>query len=94
MSGSFQIGARQIGPGCPVYVIAEVSANHNQNFDQAVHIVQAAGQAGAITKTPSVSNWAHPSLVDPWLTNVFGPPGSAQNKSGGRKRCQLPSNAN
>ena len=47
MSGSFQIGARQIGPGCPVYVIAEVSANHNQNFDQAVHIVQAAGQAGA-----------------------------------------------
>jgi len=47
VSGSFQIGARQIGPGCPVYVIAEVSANHNQNFDQAVHIVQAAGQAGA-----------------------------------------------
>ena len=30
-----------------MYVVAELSANHNQNFDQAVRIVQAAKQAGA-----------------------------------------------
>lgn len=48
MSGTnIQIGNRHIGPGHPVYVIAELSANHNQNFDQAVRIVQAAKEAGA-----------------------------------------------
>jgi pseudaminic acid synthase len=41
------IAGRRIGPGSPVYVIAEVSANHNQNFDQAVRIVHAAKEAGA-----------------------------------------------
>jgi pseudaminic acid synthase len=42
-----QIGARQVGPGAPVYVVAELSANHNQDFDQAVRIIQAAKAAGA-----------------------------------------------
>src|SRR2546426_244108 len=42
-----QINGRQIGPGHPVYVVAELSANHNQDFDQAVRIIQAAKQAGA-----------------------------------------------
>jgi pseudaminic acid synthase len=42
-----KIGQRTIGPGHPVYVIAELSANHNQNFDQAVHIVREANDAGA-----------------------------------------------
>ncbi|MGA9977246.1 MAG: pseudaminic acid synthase [Candidatus Sulfotelmatobacter sp.] len=41
-----KIGNRSIGPGHPVYVVAELSANHNQDFDQAVRIVQAAKQAG------------------------------------------------
>lgn len=41
------IGQRRIGPGEPVYVIAEMSANHNHNFDQAVQIIQAAKDAGA-----------------------------------------------
>jgi pseudaminic acid synthase len=43
----FKIGERLIGPGSPVYVVAELSANHNQDFDQAVRIIQAAKQAGA-----------------------------------------------
>ena len=47
MEGNFQIGSRRIGQGAPVYVIAELSANHNQNFDQAVRIIQAARDAGA-----------------------------------------------
>jgi pseudaminic acid synthase len=42
-----RIGNRPVGPGRPVYVIAELSANHNQNFDQAVRIVEAAKDAGA-----------------------------------------------
>jgi pseudaminic acid synthase len=42
-----QIGSRQIGPGHPCYIIAEMSANHGQSFDQAVAIVRAAKDAGA-----------------------------------------------
>lgn len=42
-----EIAGRRIGPGRPAYVIAEVSANHNQSFEQAVRIVEAAKQAGA-----------------------------------------------
>jgi N-acetylneuraminate synthase len=38
---------RPVGPGHPTYIIAEMSANHNQDFEQAVRIVQAAKEAGA-----------------------------------------------
>lgn len=37
-----KIGERRVGPGEPVYIIAEMSANHNQDFDRAVKIVEAA----------------------------------------------------
>ena len=47
MSLSLTINGRMVGPGQPVYLIAEISANHNQEFDQAVKIVQAAKDAGA-----------------------------------------------
>jgi len=42
-----KIGNRFIGLGFPVYIVAEMSANHNQNFDQAVRILYAAKEAGA-----------------------------------------------
>jgi N-acetylneuraminate synthase len=42
-----KIGRRNIGPEHPVYVVAELSANHNQNFDHAVRIVEAAKESGA-----------------------------------------------
>lgn len=47
MSDSIEINGRRVGRGHPVYVIAELSANHNQDFDQAVRIIEAAKQAGA-----------------------------------------------
>jgi sialic acid synthase SpsE len=40
-------GERKIGPGEPCFVIAEMSANHNQDFEQAKAIVRAAAEAGA-----------------------------------------------
>ena len=42
-----EIGGRRIGPGNPTYCVAEVSANHHQNFEEAVRIVRAAKEAGA-----------------------------------------------
>ncbi len=44
---NFNIAGRAIGPGEPSYIVAEVSANHGQNFDEAVRIIQAAHQSGA-----------------------------------------------
>jgi N-acetylneuraminate synthase len=43
----FTIGENEIGPGRPVYIVAEMSANHNQDFEQAVRIVHAASESGA-----------------------------------------------
>jgi pseudaminic acid synthase len=47
MTVEINIGNRIIGSGRPVYVIAEVSANHHQDFEQAVKIIHAAKDAGA-----------------------------------------------
>ena len=44
---SFSINGRSIGPGHPTYIIAELSANHRQDFQQAVRLVEAAKEAGA-----------------------------------------------
>ena len=42
-----RIGDRVLGPGQPVFVVAELSANHHQSFDEAVRVVHAAHGAGA-----------------------------------------------
>lgn len=44
---AISIHGRKIGPGQPPYVIAELSANHNGNLDQALRIIDAAAEAGA-----------------------------------------------
>ncbi len=46
-TGSISIGDRRIGPGQPVYIVAELSANHNQDFEQAVRLIQACKESGA-----------------------------------------------
>lgn len=42
-----KIGNRNIGAGEPCYLVAELSANHGQNFDQAVALIRAMHEAGA-----------------------------------------------
>lgn len=46
-SAFIEINGRRVGTGYPTYVIAEVSANHHQSFDQAVRLVEAAKETGA-----------------------------------------------
>src|ERR1700676_1456250 len=47
MQSAISIDGRAIGPCLPVYIIAELSANHNQQFDEAVRLVHAARDCGA-----------------------------------------------
>ncbi|MGB9073508.1 MAG: pseudaminic acid synthase [Terriglobales bacterium] len=47
MTSHIEIGKRRVGPEEPAFCVAEVSANHNQDFEKAVRIVQAAKDAGA-----------------------------------------------
>jgi pseudaminic acid synthase len=47
MNSRIQINGRCIGPGYSAYLVAELSANHNQNFDQAAELIKAAKEAGA-----------------------------------------------
>jgi len=42
-----QISGRSVGSGHRAYIIAEISANHGQDFNQAAKIVEAAHAAGA-----------------------------------------------
>jgi N-acetylneuraminate synthase len=83
----FRIGAREISPSQPVYIVAELSGNHGQNFDQAVRMVHAARAAGADaiklqTYTPdtmtlnSQREWFRISSGTPWdgrtLYDLYG----------------------
>jgi pseudaminic acid synthase len=47
MKLNIAIGNRKVGPSNPVWIIAELSANHNQDFDQAVQLIKATKEAGA-----------------------------------------------
>ncbi|MBN1900070.1 pseudaminic acid synthase [Candidatus Sumerlaeota bacterium] len=45
-SGIVEIAGRKVGKGHPCFIVAEMSANHNQSFDDAVQILHAAKEAG------------------------------------------------
>jgi len=44
---TISINGRKIGQGLLTFIIAEMSANHNKDYDQAVKIIKAAKEAGA-----------------------------------------------
>ncbi len=44
---AIRIGDRQVGPGLPTYVIAEMSANHGGSYERAAELVRQAAAAGA-----------------------------------------------
>lgn len=43
---SVDVDGRKIGKGYPVFIVAEVSANHGQNFDRAVKMIKKAKECG------------------------------------------------
>ncbi len=47
MSSFIKIGKKTIGENQPVFIIAELSANHHQNFEEAEALIRAAHEAGA-----------------------------------------------
>lgn len=47
MNHSFQIGNRTVGDGSPTFIVAELSGNHNQDYNRALELVHAAKEAGA-----------------------------------------------
>jgi pseudaminic acid synthase len=47
MRATIKINGRIVGPAQRAYIIAEMSANHGQAFEQAVKILEAAKEAGA-----------------------------------------------
>jgi len=42
-----KIGDHEVGTGLPAFIVAELSANHNQDFEQAVRLIHAAKESGA-----------------------------------------------
>ena len=46
-TNSFKIGKKEAGPGQPVFIVAELSGNHNQSFERAKELVKVACKAGA-----------------------------------------------
>jgi N-acetylneuraminate synthase len=44
---TFAIGRKQIGPGAPVYIIAEAGVNHNGDVGLAERMIKVAAEAGA-----------------------------------------------
>lgn len=47
MKSEIEINGRNIGPGHPVYIVAELSANHGQDLNRAVETIHAMKEAGA-----------------------------------------------
>ncbi len=47
MPRTITINGRTIGPSHPTYIVAEMSANHNQDFDRAIRLLEIAKEVGA-----------------------------------------------
>jgi len=47
MKQEFKIGNKMVGQGHPCFCVAEISGNHNGDFERAKEIIYAAKEAGA-----------------------------------------------
>lgn len=47
MNQEIYLGGRRIATDAPVFIVAEMSANHLQDYDRAIEIIHAAKEAGA-----------------------------------------------
>lgn len=47
MNQEIYLGGRRIAADAPVFIVAEMSANHLQDYDRAIEIIHAAKEAGA-----------------------------------------------
>ena len=47
MNKSFHIGQCAISADSPTFIVAELSGNHNQDYNRALELVHAAKEAGA-----------------------------------------------
>lgn len=73
------IGSREIGPGHPAYVIAEIGLNHNGDVEIAKQLIDVAASAGADAvkfqkRTPEIATPAHMRDVPrdtPWGTMSY-----------------------
>lgn len=81
------LGSRVIGGDAPCFIIAEIGANHNQQFDIARRLVDAAVQAGADAvkfQTFRVESWLSKDFTDfPTMTGE-------KDLRGALKRSELP----
>ena len=48
MNKEFYIGSRRVGQDAPVFIVAEMSANHLQDYGRAIEIIHAAKELSLI----------------------------------------------
>lgn len=81
-AASFRIGNREIGADQPVFVVAEIGANHDGSIDKACALVDMAHAAGAdAVKLQTYS--ADELVADPERVITWGPPGSERTEAVG-----------
>ncbi len=72
-SQTILIGDRRIGDGHPCYVVAEIGSNHNQDFDMARRLIDAAAEAGVdAVKVQTFKAEQHVSRDTPGFTYLDG----------------------
>jgi len=69
MEANLRIGERIVGRGRPVYIVAEMSANHHHDFAEAVRILEAARDAGA--DAVKIQTYTPDSLTIDCRSDVF-----------------------
>lgn len=73
-----RIGTVAVGPGEPVYIVAEIGGNHNGNLDTAYALIEAAAAAGADSAKFQLFNpntlypgrFTHGAVPEEWLPHL------------------------